>query len=242
MRGCGVFGLALPALLGCTGQHVVAGEEKTQAEQLAAELPEWCSDICQTIHECNGDQDCVCSGDVCDCGGVLDDCPENCLDDVLRWAQGSDECAAVGQRFIDCVEANACDVVPNGECEPSPAETDACPEPNRPIGGNRGGDSTDPPSMVNGLPVGPLVTCQGTDATGAVSTGEPGVTRLLCELGYVECSDEKDRRVLCVTTAQGPASCACQLDGVVTGAFDPGVVCPSVAQQNIGCGWNLEEM
>jgi hypothetical protein len=238
MRGCAVFGLLLPVLLACTGQHVVAGEEKTQAEKLAADLPGWCSDICRTIYECDG-KDCVCSGDVCDCGGVENDCPEDCLGDMVRWAQGSDECAAAGQRFIDCVEANVCGVS-TGLCEPSPAEADACPEQDHPIGDDSGGGSTNPPSMVDGS--GPLVTCQGTDSTGASSTGEPGVTRLLCELGYIECSDGQDRGVLCVTTAQGPASCACRLDGVVTGAFDPGGVCPSVAQQNVGCGWNLPEM
>jgi hypothetical protein len=238
MRACGVFGLLLPAFLACSGKHVVAGEEKTRAEKLAADLPGWCSDICRAIYECDGEE-CVCDGDSCDCAGDVNDCPEDCLDDMRRWAQGSDQCAAAGQRFIDCVEANACDVVSNHACEPSQAEADACPDPDHLVGGDSGG-STNPPNIEGDLPAEPLVTCLGGDSTGPAPP-EPGVTQLLCELGHFDCSDESDRGVLCITTAQGPTSCTCRLNGVVTGAFDPGGVCPSIAQQNVGCGWNLEE-
>jgi len=233
---------ALPALLGCTGQHVVAGEERTKAEQYEATLPAWCSAICHTLQNCE-EQDCACSGDVCDCGGGVDeDCAVDCLDDMSRWAQGSDECAAIGQRFKDCLDAAACSLLSGGNtCQTDEADQNACPRPGSPDPGSApDADSSGGLNPPMNVPV--PVTCQEGGGTGSAPGAEPGVAQLLCELEHLDCSDGQDRQVVCVTTSQGPTSCACRLDGVLTGAFDPGGNCPTLAQQNVGCGWSLQEM
>ena len=236
----------LPVLvtLACTGQHIVAGEEKTEAERFAAELPGWCEEICTKLAAC-GD-DCDCDSDACSCGSVDEDCPQECFDDMQRWAQGSDACAAVGQRFADCIEAEACKVLSTAsECDTTQAESDACPRPGNPDGGDPGGDdsgSSEPPSLVGPPTTGSAVTCDASSSSGQNPAAQMGPPEILCELQYDNCSDGQERRLVCVTTLQGPTSCACRLDGVLTGAFDSGGACPTTAQQNVGCGWNIEEM
>ena len=49
-----VLGLLLPLLLGCSGQNVVAGDEKTKAEQLEASVPSWCESTCSRLLDSRG--------------------------------------------------------------------------------------------------------------------------------------------------------------------------------------------
>src|SRR5205814_3806649 len=94
-----VLGLLLPAVLGCAGKNVVAGEEKTKAQQLAAAVPSWCATTCARLQACPAPP-CDCVDDSCSCTSPAgNDCPAQCLDAMARFTTGADACAAVGELF-----------------------------------------------------------------------------------------------------------------------------------------------
>lgn len=61
----------------------------------------------------------------------------------------------------------------------------------------------------------------------------------ICEGGLSECTDGHEYRYLCGRTSDGLSACSCLVDGGVTGAFDPGVSCPTQAALNSGCHWDI---
>jgi hypothetical protein len=137
-----VLSFLLPLLLGCSGQNVVAGEEKTKAEQLEASLPAWCDSACSRLNDCNSGAPCDCSGDVCDCSKVSADCPTSCGTYFKPFTTG-EACAAIGQRIVQCIDRATCDEL-GGRSDPCPltaAERAACPAVD--VDG-----STDPPMSV----------------------------------------------------------------------------------------------
>jgi hypothetical protein len=239
-------------LLGCSGQHVVGGDEKTKAEQLEASLPTWCQSICAELSACP--EDCDCSGDSCSCTGVAEDCTQDCQEGFSRYTK-TDECAAVIQRVQQCFDANGCAIlsVP-GLCGPTEADRAACPaigddvdEPPQatptPGGSSNGsaGSAAMPPSGNTGgpNPTGAPVTCQGAYGAGG---GMPAAgSAVTCEEGRDACSDGHGYSWICAVGSQGQTACSCLLDQQVVGAFDPGPGCPTLAQVNAGCGWSLVE-
>jgi hypothetical protein len=64
-------------------------------------------------------------------------------------------------------------------------------------------------------------------------------TNEICEGGSSDCTDGHEYRYLCARTSDGLSACSCLVDGDVTGAFDPGVNCPTQAALNTGCHWNI---
>jgi hypothetical protein len=273
-----VLGVFLPLVLGCAGKNVVAGSEKTKAEQLEAAVPSWCETTCDKLKACPSAMGCDCSGDVCDCSSVGNNCVEQCQKAMAAFTQGDDLCASVGERFRQCVDVATCDKLQNGDaCTPTAAERDACPAPNasEPSGSSSGGPgvgsdgtgsgtagtaSTDnPPSMGPGTgggtgvpsmtpgtsaPTGPVVSCMGAWGAGGGTPAEPmqPSSSVVCEEGVGGCSDGHEYSWLCAEGSQQQTACSCLVDSRVTGGFDPGApTCPTRAQVNAGCGWNLEQ-
>jgi hypothetical protein len=72
------------------------------------------------------------------------------------------------------------------------------------------------------------------------SGAAPGNTsNEICEGGALDCQDGHEYRYLCSRTSDGRSACSCFIDDQVTGAFDPGGVCPTPLAINGGCGWNV---
>ena len=250
MRNCllgwGVFGVLL---LGCSGTNVVAGTEKTKAQQLADAVPAWCQTICQRIGACPQSQDCACSGDACDCSQVSAKCPSECQQAMARWTNGSGVCADAGQRFKDCLDATSCNDLQNSStCRPTEADQTACPDPN---GSDDPPDSTglssDPSAASGGTSgsssgsagsAGAPVTCQGSYAGGTAGSAATSDT-VLCEGGTEECSDGHSYSWICAVDSQNQHACSCLVDGTATGGFTPPSDCPQPADVNAGCHWNL---
>lgn len=155
--------LMLPAFLNCSGKNVVAGTEKTDAEQLESSLPGWCKSVCSKFDQCEENSGCECADDQCTCTGFGDDCVEDCEEELARWAKGGDECAAVGERIKKCVDDLGCDVLnPNGnDCNSTPDERDACPK----------SDLPDMPGGPDGPSNGSGMLNTGGSTNGSVGTG-----------------------------------------------------------------------
>lgn len=138
-----VLGLLLPLFLGCSGQNVVAGEEKTKAEQLEASVPSWCDSTCTRLQACTTSAPCDCSGDVCDCVGVDANCPTRCRESFAGFTRAGETCAAIGERLQNCINRLGCDDLGGKDpCQLTASERAACPDP------NDYGDSVDPPTSV----------------------------------------------------------------------------------------------
>lgn len=249
------------ALMACSGQNVVAGEEKTNAEQLEASLPSWCASTCSRLSQCEVEEECDCMGDTCVCYGTVDeDCVEECQEEMARWTRGGDQCAAVGQRFKGCVDDVGCDLLTvEGICSFTEAEQEACPrfgtDPGSngndggPNYGSTGGTSTSGPIATAGTTFtagsasydpSASVDCQEGYGTGG-GTSATGWPSLLCEEGHESCSDGHDYLMYCVRTSETVTTCSCLVDQQVVGGFDPGgPVCPTSQQMNAGCRWNLD--
>jgi hypothetical protein len=126
-----LLGLLLPVFMGCSGQNVVAGEEKSKAEQLAASVPSWCESTCGRFLACSEQKPCDCSGDVCDCLGVDQNCPTQCKASMAAYMNAGEACAVIGERFKKCIDRATCDDLgQNNPCPISAAERAACPDPN----------------------------------------------------------------------------------------------------------------
>lgn len=179
--------LVLPAFLNCSGQNVVAGREKTKAEQLESSLPKWCQATCSKLQQCEEDAGCECSEDVCECTGVDDDCAEDCAEELSTWASGSDECAAIGERIKSCIDGLGCDALGanGGDCNPTAEERDACqksgevdppsggPGPSTPSGG--GSISTGFAGSYTGpIATGGTVAVGGGPSVGGAAYGAEG--------------------------------------------------------------------
>jgi hypothetical protein len=240
----GLLGSLFVVLLGCSGENVVAGKEQTKAAQLEASLPSWCQSICTRLSACAENGDCDCTEDGCVCASVDEDCPEECQEHMAAYAQGGDECAAVGQRFKECLDDHGCEILSlEGLCQLGEAESAACPRSN-------GGSVEDPPMAVGGPTPGtagsssggpsyPGATVTCLDAHGSGGGTPPAGAHVTCEEGRDTCSDGHAYSWICAVGSQGQTGCTCMVDARVVGGFDPGPGCPVLAQVNAGCGWRL---
>jgi len=241
----GLLSSLFVVLLGCSGENVVAGQEKTKAEQLEASLPSWCQSICSRLTSCAENDDCACTGDDCVCASVDEDCPEECQKDMAGFAQGGDECAAIGQRFKDCLDDHGCEILSEeGLCPLTEAERATCPQVDGP------GDD-EPPMSVSGGSMpgtagsssggpnypGVIVSCQ--DSFGSGGGTPPSGSHVTCEESRTSCTDGHAYSWICAVDSQSQSACSCLLDGRVVGAFEPTAACPDTAEINLGCGWRL---
>jgi hypothetical protein len=170
--------LVLPLLLGCSGKHVVAGEDKTTSEQFAASLPSWCENFCKTYASCAGATPCDCTGGTCRCENVSEaDCREDCQEELGRYKSGGDTCAEIGLRFQRCLDELTCTQLVESkaeDCEPTDEEERQCPgDHDAPIVSDPGGPAGPPPSVGGTVATG--VGGAGTIG-GMGSAGEPGGT------------------------------------------------------------------
>jgi hypothetical protein len=252
--------LMVPMFLGCSGANVVSGEDQTEAEKLASDLPSWCEETCNRLSTCD-------SGDG-------DDCPEDCQEALSDFSKTTEACADVGRRYQACVDTLGCAEL-NSEppCLPSRNEIEACEiDDGDDIGGSvdvppqagGGGSSGDDPapsyggsisyagSATGGTgyagtsaggsgPVGPVVTCSaGFGSAGAAgSANTPTGPSVTCEEGRADCSDGHEYSWICVDDAAGHNWCSCFLDNNPVGALPSTGMCPSIDLINTGCGWNL---
>ena len=261
----GLLSVLLPLVFGCAGKNTVAGEDKTKSEQLGASVPSWCETTCKRLKACPA-VPCDCSqGDVCNCPpSISDSCQQDCAKAMTQFTLDGDACAAVGERFRSCVDAVGCSELTQGQdCQPSAADQAACPNgsssgdsspPDTATGASSGGSSSDTSgsngspyptagSGIGGAPAtGPLVSCQsgyGTAGAAGTSAGPPS-SAVVCEEGVADCSDNHQYGWLCAVGSEGQTACSCLVDLHTVGGFDPGgTTCPTPAQVNAGCGWNI---
>lgn len=237
------FGLALllSLFLGCSGENVVAGPEKTQVEQLESALPSWCQSTCARLRACPENTSCDCDGDVCDCIGIDDGCEQQCPLSFAPYTTGSESCAAIGQRIKGCIDGIMCaDLGAKSDaCRASAAERAACPDPNDL-------DDNDVPPTGNNSPSGnpggaSPVTC--ADSTASSSASPPAIgARVTCEEGRDGCSDGHVYSWICSQDSQGQRACACLVDSQATASFVPNSSdCPLLAHVNAGCAWGLTQ-
>lgn len=254
--------LILPLFLGCAGKNTVAGEDKTKGERLGASVPGWCQSTCERIVACGGDDDCSCSGDSCSCTQTnVADCVSACKQQLARFANATDACAAAGERFMSCVDVLKCSQITSGsgnDCSPSAQDKALCPEAdddaprdNAPpasnsggtsgIGGNSPGDGDDSGvgRTTGGTASTGPVSCQGSYGTGG-SAGTGSTSVVTCEEGRSSCTDAHEYSWLCARGSDGKIGCACFVDGAATGGFDPQTEhCPALSRVNSGCGFAL---
>jgi hypothetical protein len=242
------LGLLLPLFWGCSGEHVVAGEEKTKAEQLESSLTSWCDSTCKRLRACPAPDNCDCSGDVCNCVGIDEGCEEQCPASFEPFTGAGEACAAVGQRIQRCIDGIGCDELNGSDpCEVTGAERDACPEledmtePPESAGPNGGNDFDNGSSAGGGVSPtvdNPLVRCTDAYGTGG-GTPEAGGPHVSCEEGRSGCSDGHEYSWICSVDSQGQRACSCLVDGVASNGFQPSAECPDLAAVNAGCGWYL---
>jgi hypothetical protein len=169
MRRCWIrLSLFLPLFLGCAGKNIVAGEEKTKAEQLESTLPSWCHDTCERFLACPP-VPCLCEGDVCNCAGIDSGCEKQCPKAFEPYLDAGEGCAAVGQRVQDCFDAIGCSDL--GGSDPCPV-TDA----ERALCLHLDDDSDNLPSGSNGPSAGPTVTAGTASIAGTASSISSGGT------------------------------------------------------------------
>ncbi|MES1186684.1 MAG: hypothetical protein ABUL60_22915 [Myxococcales bacterium] len=230
------WSVLLPLFLGCSAENIVAGEEKTQAEQLASELPAWCGKVCARLRACPENTGCDCNGDVCDCVGVDDTCEQQCPISFARFT-GNEACAAIGQRIKSCLDRVACDKLDGSDpCPATAAERELCPNPN---------DADVPPDSTGpsaGTTVGPTVqavTCTDSSAAGG-GMPENGGAQVTCEENRGACSDGHVYSWICSQDSEGERACACLVDAQAKASFVPiSSDCPALSHVNAGCGWAL---
>lgn len=251
--------LILPMFLGCAGKNVVSGEEKTNAEKLAADLPSWCAQTCQRFQGCEGTgiDACDCQGDVCDCSDV-NDCAEDCLENLTPFAK-TEACAETGRAYQGCIDSLSCsELKSRPACLPEQAVLDVCldreepGEPDDPPTGTGGtSTSSDPPSdgdlptagtgpSAGPNPNGPVVTCTEGDGGGSAGSANMGDPYVTCQESHSNCSDNHEYSWICIAEATSESWCTCFVDGGPVGAFTPTQGCPAVAEVNGGCGWTLQ--
>jgi hypothetical protein len=189
--------LFLPLFLGCAGKNVVAGEEKTKAEQLESALPSWCQATCARLRACESTTPCQCADDVCNCVGVDENCETQCQSYLAPFIGAGELCANIGERMERCVDGLTCgDLGGQDPCRPTPAEKTACPDPNDPDDSPpSGGDGDLPEPVATGgtsSTAGPSVAGGTTFTAGTASTGGyygtggtfAGVNPVSCEGSY----------------------------------------------------------
>jgi hypothetical protein len=251
--------MILPIFWGCAGKNVVAGEDKTQAEKLAADLPSWCQQTCQRLEVCDNPDVCDCQGDDCECKGVGDDCVNDCQKGLNKFAQ-SESCAETGRAYLSCLDSLGCELLAAGSkppCLPLASEIDACdeddetePAPTVPNGSGgtssgdgspaEGGSSDGPvPGAAAAPNTGPSVSCSDSSGSGGGTPDTSAGPYVTCQETLGNCSDTHEYSWICVDDAQGHGWCTCFLDGDPVGALAPALVCPTVPELNGACSWNL---
>jgi hypothetical protein len=243
-----LFGLSLflPLFLGCAGKNVVAGEEKTKAEQLEAALPSWCGSVCARLRACPESTGCDCSGDTCSCSGVDEGCEAQCPAAFARYTNAGEACAVIGQRVKDCFDAVKCSQLSGSDpCPVTPAERAACPDadqvddtPPSSTGSNGAGSSDGGSPTTDSYANTNPVSC--TDSYGA-GGGQPatGSSQVTCEEGRRGCSSGHEYSWICARDSLGQRACSCLVDAHATAGFEPSMDCPDLSAVNAGCGWSL---
>jgi hypothetical protein len=242
------LGLLLPLFLGCSAENVVAGQEKSKAEQLESSLPSWCHDTCERFLACPQDAACYCDvGEACDsCIAVDDGCEAQCAATFVRYIDAGESCAIIGERIKTCIEGVACeDLGGKDPCSASEAEMRACPDPHEldeddvsptvanPISNSGGG----PGSNAGANPV----SCLGSSGAGG-GMPQNGGAQVTCEEERGGCSDGHVYSWICSQDSQGQRACACLVDSQAKSSFVPNSSdCPLLAQVNAGCGWALSQ-
>jgi hypothetical protein len=259
-----VFALAMS--FSCAGKNTVAGAEKTPGEQLDANLPAWCAKTCTWFATCAAQNGCNCSADGCDCMSESPTCEDDCQQELRRFTV-DDECAAVGQRFLDCFDALSCVELDSSSCRYSRAERDLCPEldgdgtdAGPPIADTGSGGTSAVPTNTGGSTTsggaasssggasggsgtgGALVGCAAHLGAAGSAAGGAASSEITCDEGADSCDDGHTYAWLCVRGSQGQIGCSCFVDSQVSGSFDPmGTTCPTMPIVNAGCGWNLAD-
>jgi hypothetical protein len=175
--------MILPMFLGCSGKNVVAGEEKTKAEQLRDGMASWCAKGCTRFHACDDTPtgSCDCADDVCDCDSFdLSECTEDCQQELNQFT--SDEhCAGVALQLQSCVDMSSCSALEEDwpSCYPSRADYNACKHvdddpPETDFGSSQPGGTA---GSVNG--VGGAYGSGGASSTGGNAPGPSGGTSSL---------------------------------------------------------------
>lgn len=181
------LGCPLALALACSGKSVSSkGNQPTQAS-VEASLPSWCQSTCKKLVACDVDEDCVCEGDACACGGGVEDpaeCAENCRDQLTEGARLSQACARAIDQFKRCVDANGCAVV-RGEvcdlkelegCEEDGDDIDNRPPSAEPVPSGTGGTygpGPSPPPMVGTAGASYTPAYPGIPGTAGTSSGGP---------------------------------------------------------------------
>jgi hypothetical protein len=259
--------LILPMFFGCSGKNVVSGDDKTNAEKLAADLPSWCEQTCQRLEVCDSSDGCDCQGDACECTSVGgDDCVANCKDGLGKFAK-DEACADTGRAYQACIDTLGCAELSSKSrpaCIPDEDAIDACDEEEAddtppqgvPSDNDTSGNGDSDGSSTGGTPSyggpipgpapspGPAVHC--TDADGGGSAGSAGSANMssgpyvTCQQAYGNCTNGHEYSWICIDEAQGQSWCTCFLDGDPVGAFTPAIGCPGVSEVNAACSWNLQ--
>lgn len=257
--------LILPLMLGCSGENVVAGKEKTKQEQLTESLAAWCPKVCEHISACGQGRSCDCSGDACSCPDTdVPECIESCQQALRRYTLGGEACAALGQRFQGCVDGLSCDdffATAASPCEPTASEQTVCPreddEPPGAVGGSTSSAGGPTTSTTGGTLVGGTSSSGGSGGltTGGTGTAERVVScadsygaggsgggPMACDEGRLGCSDGHEYSWLCARGANLLLVCSCLVDAQLVGGFAPkSGFCPSVEEVNANCGFALQQ-
>ena len=188
--------LMVPMFLGCSGANVVSGEDKTEAEKLATDLPTWCEETCERLSDCLGGaaEPCGCSGDVCDCTTTprtTAACAADCEETLTDFSKTTEQCADVGRRYLQCVDTLSCaDLGNDPPCLPPRAQLEACElddddDDEPPQAGTGGSTSTDPGPSYGGTIsyAGSATGGTGYAGTGAGAVGPVGPV-VTCSSGY----------------------------------------------------------
>lgn len=174
--------LMVPMFLGCSGANVVSGEDQTEAEKLASDLPSWCEMTCERLRECIGgaSEDCSCSGDVCDCTTTprtTAACAADCEETLSEFSKTTEQCADVGRRYLQCIDTLSCaDLESEPPCLPPREQLEACElddddddvAPTSGVGGSSGDDPGAPSSS------GGSISYAGSASSGYAGTASGG--------------------------------------------------------------------
>lgn len=239
------LGWVVVFLAGCSGKNVVAGRDKTTLEELSDSAPGWCASTCTRLRSC--ESSCDCSGDTCDCVGVDASCEAQCKSQMAKFTRGGEPCAEVGRRFEQCIDRLECaDLRGSDPCPLSESERATClsSDSETDTTGTNGGSSppTSSPGPNGASGGGPIVSCNGVTSSVRPSNADGSRPAVECEAGRDECSDGHTYDWMCAVGSDGQRACTCFLDSQVITSFAPGPdQCPTVAQVDAGCGWNLAQ-
>ncbi len=227
MKRYWLLGLFFPLVPSCLVDNSIADDNTVSSAEtrVADRESDWCESICTKLASCPTSE-CVCDSEGnCDCVESPDAaaCASDCGDWVAEFLGHGEDCAAAGERLMDCFSAASCEAISNGSACALTAEEEAfC-------------DADDPPPSNTGL--GPA-TCQLGSGSGSAG----GAAVFACETSSQECSDGQNYAVSCTINSAGAVMCNCFLNDIRVNTFSPAeAVCPSMEDINVGCGFWLAD-